>query len=35
MNFVKKHKVGVGLGAAGLTAAGVTGAYLYNKKKNQ
>lgn len=35
MNFVKKHKVGVGIGAAGLTAAGVTGAYLYNKKKNQ
>ena len=35
MNFVKNHKLGVGLGAAGLTAAGATGAYLYNKKKNQ
>lgn len=35
MKFVKNHKVGVGLGAAGLTAAGATGAYLYNKKKNQ
>ena len=35
LEFVKNHKVGVGLGAAGLTAAGVTGAYLYNKKKNQ
>lgn len=34
LEFVKKHKVGVGLGAAGLTAAGATGAYLYNKKKN-
>jgi uncharacterized protein YqeY len=35
MKFVKNHKLGVGLGAAGLTAAGATGAYLYNKKKNQ
>lgn len=35
MKFVKNHKLGVGLGAAGLTTAGVTGAYLYNKKKNQ
>lgn len=35
LEFIKKHKVGVGLGAAGLTAAGATGAYLYNKKKNQ
>ena len=35
MKFVKNHKVGIGLGATGLTAAGATGAYLYNKKKNQ
>ena len=35
MRFVKNHKLSIGLGAAGLTAAGATGAYLYNKKKNQ
>lgn len=36
LEFIKNPKIRVGLGAAGLTAAGVaTGAYLYNKKKNQ
>ena len=35
LEFIKNPKIRVGLGVAGLTAAGATGAYLYNKKKNQ
>lgn len=34
LKFAKNHKLGVGLGAAGLVTAG-TGAYLYNKNKNK
>ena len=34
LKFAKNHKLGVGLGAAGLVTAGTGAAYLYNKNKN-